>query len=281
MLKSNGGNATRGWVFEAHAGDRRQRNCRLTQSGYNVLSNQGLTTPMTPNELQRAIEANTQAIAGLNQAVNFLVTEAIRPAAQQASANYERLESIAGIVADSAQQIAQTLQTLSSLAEQSTVQQEIIAGNTQAITELTQLAESQQQRLDAFDSRLEETRTLVAENASLIAQIGVKVDANASLIAQIGDKVDANASQIAQNASQIAQIGDKVDANASQIAQNASQIAQIGDKVDANAGQIAQLREAVEVSKQETEALKEITRSQLAGIIANARRIDRLEQQAS
>ena len=180
---------------------------------------------MTPAEIQQAIAANTQAITDLSRTVNFLVTEAIRPAVQQSSANYERLESIVGIVADSAQQIAQNSQALSSLVELSTANQQQVASNTQAITMLTRLAEGNQQRLDAFDSRLEETRAIVADNGSQIAQIGVKVDANAE--------------------------------------------------------QIAQLQETVEASRQETEALKEITRTQLAGIIANGRRIDRLEQQAS
>jgi chromosome segregation ATPase len=167
--------------------------------------------PMTPNELQQAIEANTQAIAGLNQAVNFLVTEAVRPALQQSSANQEQLAQLIGFVSGNAEAIA----ALSELFESS---QQQIAANTAAITALTE-------SLAAFDSSLEDTRTLVANNASLVAQIGVKVDANAN--------------QIAANA------------------------------------------QAISESRQETEALKELSRSQLAGIIGNGRRIDRLEQQAS
>ena len=163
---------------------------------------------MTPAELQQAIEANTQAIAGLNQAVSFLVAEAIRPAVQQVSVNSERLEQLAGFVLGNAEAIA----AFSELFEANHQQ---IAANTAAITALTE-------RLTAFDSRLEETRSLVANNGSQIAQIGVKVDANAV--------------------------------------------------------QISQLQEAIEASRQETEALKELSRSQLAGVIGNGRRIDRLEQ---
>lgn len=163
---------------------------------------------MTPEQLLQQIAeqqaVNTQAIADLNQAVNFLVTEALRPAVQQSSANYERIERLEAVVEAGQQQLA---------------------SNTQAITALIQLAEGNQQRLDVFDSRLEETRALVADNGSQIAQIGVKVDANAV--------------------------------------------------------QISQLQESIRESRQETEALKELSRSQLAGIIGNGRRIDRLEQQAS
>lgn len=38
---------------------------------------------MTPEELQQAIEANTRAIGDVNQSINFLVSNFIRPNAQQ------------------------------------------------------------------------------------------------------------------------------------------------------------------------------------------------------
>lgn len=166
---------------------------------------------MTPQELQQAIAANTTAIGDLNQAMNFLVSEFIRPNAQQHLQSIERLNRIEGIV--------------EAIAEQQQTNTQQIAQNAEAITQ--------------FDKRLEETRALVADNASQIAQIGVKIDASVS------------------------------------------QIAQIGVKVDANSVQITRLQEAIETSREETEALKEITRAQLAGIIGNAQRIARLEQQAS
>lgn len=173
---------------------------------------------MTPAELQQAIEANTQAIANLNQAVTFLVTEAIRPAVQQSTTNQDQLDRLTGFVLGNAEAIA----TFSELFE---ANQQQIAANTAAITGLTE-------RLVAFDSRLEETRSLVASNGSQIAQIGVKVDANAVQISQLQEAIEAS-------------------------------------------------RQAAEASRQETEVLKELSRSQLAGIIGNGRRIDRLEQQAS
>jgi hypothetical protein len=86
--------------------------------------------------------------------------------------------------------------------------------------------------MDAFDSRLEETRSLVADNASQIAQLR---------------------QQQGNSQQQIDQLGIRVD----------------------------DLVARSERSLEETEALKELSRSQLAAIIANGRRIDRLEQQAS
>ena len=132
--------------------------CLREQSDYNKDLGLDCNT-MTPAELQQAIEANTQAISGLNQAVSFLVTEAIRPAVQQSSTNQDQLEQLTGFVLGNAEAIA----AFSELFE---ANQQQIAGNTAAITALTE-------RLVAFDSRLEETRSLVASNGSQIAQIGM------------------------------------------------------------------------------------------------------------
>lgn len=132
---------------------------------------------MTPAELQQAIEANTQSITALSDAVGVLVSQFIRPNAQQSVANQERLDQLTGFVLGNAEAIT----ALSELFE---TNQQQIAANTAAIAALTE-------RLAAFDNRLEETRSLVANNGSQIAQIGVKVDANAVQISQIGDKVDA------------------------------------------------------------------------------------------
>lgn len=164
--------------------------------------------PMTPSELQAAIESNNRAISQLastvgqsneqlNQALNFLVSEFIRPNTQQHLQSMERLERLEGIVESLVQQQQVSVDQIAANARQ-------IASNTESITR--------------FDGRLEETRQLVAKNASDIAQLGVKVD-------RIADKVDSNAAQVA--------------------------------------------------------ALVEASRTQLAGIISNGRRIDRLEQQAS
>lgn len=168
-------------------------------------------TGMSNDELQQAIAANTAAIAQLtttaeqtNQAINLLVSEFIRPNAQQARDNYERLERVEGYMV--------------SIAEQQQANAQQIAQNAEAITR--------------FDGRLEETRQLVAKNASDIAQLTVKQDRNADAISRLEATQQANAQQIAQNAQQVI-------------------------------------------------ALAEASRTQLAAIIGNGRRIDRLEQQVS
>ena len=163
---------------------------------------------MTPSELQAAIEANTKAISQLattversneqlNQAINVLVSDFIRPSTQQHLQSMERLERLEGIVEPIAQQQQENVDQIAANAQQ-------IASNAEAITR--------------FDGRLEETRQLVAQNGSQIAQLSVKQDRNADAIA-------------------------------------------------ANA--------------QQAEALAEASRTQLAAIIGNGRRIDRIEQQAS
>lgn len=135
---------------------------------------------MTPLELQAAIAANAGAISQLattversheqlNQALNFLVSDFIRPNTQQHLQSMERLERLEGIVERIAQQQQVSADQIIANAQQ-------IASNAESITR--------------FDERLEETRQLVAKNASDIAQLGVKVD-------RIADKVDSNAEQVA------------------------------------------------------------------------------------
>lgn len=70
-----------------------------------------------------------ERIEALNQALNFLTTEFIRSSAQQARANYERLERIEAVVAENAQSISR----IDSLIE---ANQRQIAANTENITRL-------------------------------------------------------------------------------------------------------------------------------------------------
>ncbi|MEO0516270.1 MAG: hypothetical protein AAF171_03105 [Cyanobacteria bacterium P01_A01_bin.116] len=149
-------------------------------------------------------EQNTQAIAQLTAAVDVLVSQFIRPNAQQANANRESLDEVVELLNRHARAIVEIDEQ-----QQANAQQIAATGDW----------------LEQFDSRLDETRQLVAKNASNIAQLTVKQDRNAGQIAALG---------IAQR-------------------ENATQI----------------------------EAIAELTRTQLAGIIGNGRRIDRLEQQAS
>ena len=186
-------------------------------------------TMTTPEQNAQQIAANTEAIAGINEAMNFLLTEFIRPNLQQHQQSIERmdrhaegmtileqridqlidsLEGVRDIVAQTSRQLAETAQQQQANAQQ-------IAQNAEAITR--------------YDSRLEETRQLVAQNASNIAQGSARHD---------------------------------------------QEMAEIRAAQDRNDQQIERI-------STEVQAIAEASRTQLAAIIGNGRRIDRLEQQAS
>lgn len=107
---------------------------------------------MTPKQLlgqvirQQAV--NTESLGDLNQALNFLVSEFIRPNAQQHRQSIERLDRLTDIVETNQAQIA---------------------SNTQSITGLTN-------SIITYSDRLEETRIIVAQNASCGAQLDVKLE---------------------------------------------------------------------------------------------------------
>lgn len=165
-------------------------------------------TMSTPEQPAQQNAANTDGIAGLNNAVNILVSEFIRPNAQQHQQSLERLERVEGIVEAIAQRLEETITQQQANARQ-------IAQNAEGITQYRQL--------------LEETRPLVAQNASNIAQGSARHD---------------------------------------------QEMAEIRAAQDRNDEQIERL-------STEVQAIAEASRTQLAAIIGNGRRIDRLEQQAS
>ena len=173
---------------------------------YNAVTANSLV--MTNDELQQAIAANTAAI-------NALVTQFIRPNAQQALENQRSIAQMLELMARHAQAIVQIDERLEANTQQ-------IAANSQQIAALGD-------RLEQFDTRLEETRALVADNASNIAQMGTMHD-------QMFERLDTRL-----------------------------------DRTDAQ----------INVLIEENRAFRESQQSQLAAIIGNGRRIDRLEQQAS
>ena len=94
---------------------------------------------MTPEQMQAIVEANTIAIAQINQALNTIVSEFIRPTTQQAVANFERLERIEGVVEASVQQIAANAEEISNLgravqanADQLADTRQLVAANAEA-----------------------------------------------------------------------------------------------------------------------------------------------------
>ncbi|MEO1792890.1 MAG: hypothetical protein AAFR25_11805 [Cyanobacteria bacterium J06629_19] len=64
------------------------------------------------------------------------------------------------------------------------------------------------------------------------------------------------------------------------VAQNSSDITKLTVKQDRNAEQLEALTAAQDRNASQIEALAETSRNQLAAIIGNSRRLDRLEQQA-
>ena len=174
-------------------------------------------------------ESNARNIAALTSAVDMLVSQFIRPAAQQANGNRETLDEVIELLSRHAEgllTLEQRLESLSELVARTAQQQQAnaqqIAQNAEAITQ--------------FDTRLEETRQLVAENGSRIAQLTVKQERNADQIAELRGLQQESAERLDR----------KLD--------------RLSDEV---------------------QAVAEATRTQLAAIIGNGRRIDRLEQQAS
>lgn len=163
---------------------------------------------MTNEELQQAIAANTAAIGAL-------VTQFIRPNSQQALENQRSVAQIIELMDRHARAIVEIDERLDANTQQIAANAEQIAANTQQIAALGE-------RLEQFAQRLEDTRALVAENGSRIAQLSVKQD-------QVLDRVDSQISTLVE----------------------------------------------------ENRAFRESQQSQLAAIIGNGRRIDRLEQRAS
>ena len=81
------------------------------------------------SRLEGIVGANTSANQSLSESLNFLVSEFIRPATQQAFANFERLERIESALENL---VAQSLVN----SEQIEANQQQIASNTESITRL-------------------------------------------------------------------------------------------------------------------------------------------------
>ena len=132
---------------------------------------------MTNDELQQAIAANTAAIGAL-------VTQFIRPNAQQALENQRSMAQIIELMDRHARAIIEIDERLEANTQQIAANAEQIAANTQQIAALGE-------RLEQFDQRLEDTRALVAENGSRIGQLSVKQD-------QVLDRVDSQISAMVE-----------------------------------------------------------------------------------
>ena len=119
------------------------------------LATSSLVMTMTNDELQQAIVANTAAI-------NALVTQFIRPNAQQAAENQRSIAQMLKLMARHSLAVVQI--------------DERLEANTQQIAANAEQIAAAGDRLEQFDQRLEEALALVAENASQIAQQGTRHD---------------------------------------------------------------------------------------------------------
>lgn len=198
-------------------------------------------------------ESNARDIASLTQALDMVVSQFVRPSVQQANANRETLNEVIDLLSRHAQGLL-----------------------------------SQEQRVDQLTGSLESVRDIVAQNAQQIAATTQQQQTNAQQIAQNTEAITAITQRLEQFDTRLEETRQLVAKNSSNIAQlsvkqdrNAEQIEKLTVKQDRNAELIAELRTAQRENATQVEALAEASRTQLAGIIGNGRRIDRLEQQAS
>lgn len=183
----------------------------------------------TPEQNAQNIADLTAAVAATNAAVNGLVSQFIRPNAQQANTNRETLSTVVEGLLNIEQRLDQMTTGLESL-------ESIVAQNAQQQQANNQQIAAIGDRLEQYDQRLEETRAIVAENSSGIAQLSVKQD-------QLLDRIDEQQAETTET--------------------------------------LNSLTETLNLLIEENRAFRESQQSQLAAIIGNGRRIDRLEQQAS
>ncbi|MFK8184012.1 MAG: hypothetical protein AB8B99_11610 [Phormidesmis sp.] len=160
-------------------------------------------------------EQNAQDIAALREVVNVLVSEFIRPNAQQHLESMARMERI----------------------------EKAVDRHSTAISQIDL-------KLDRFIDALEETRAIVAENAQNSAK-------NDKQIERLGTKLE--------------QYDERLEETRQLVAKNSSDIAQTATRIEASIDKLVE----------ENRAFRETAQTQLTAIIGNARRIDRLEQQAS
>ena len=93
------------------------------------------------DRLEEIVETNTLATRQLNESINCLVSEFIRPNTQQAFANYERLERLESALETLVAQSLVNAEQIAANPERIAANQEQIAGNTENITRLEAMIE--------------------------------------------------------------------------------------------------------------------------------------------
>lgn len=160
-----------------------------------------------------------------------------------------------------------------------------IAALTSAVDMLvSQFIRPATQQANANRERLDEVIDLLNRHAQGLLGQAQRLD-------QMIDRLDSIEGIVAQNAQQIAATAQQQQANAQQIALNAEALTAFDQRLDEtrqlvakNSSDFARMNTETKVSLdrliEENRAFRESQQSQLAAIIGNARRLERLEQQA-
>ena len=157
-----------------------------------------------------------------------------------------------------------------------------IAALTSAVSALvSQFIRPATQQANANRETLDEVIDLLSRHAQGLLSLEQRLD-------RMAEQLESLEGIVAQNAQQIAATAQQQQASAQQIAQNVEAIATYDRQLEEtrqlvanNASDFAQMNARMDQMLEENRAFRESQQTQLAAIIGNARRIDRLEQQAS
>ena len=126
--------------------------------------------------LERIVEANGLATQQLSESLNFLVTEFIRPATQQAYANYERLERLESALETLVGQSLVNAEQIASNTAQIEANQRQIASNTESITRLEATVNDQSQQIQVLIEEGRADRQTQREALAAILSVSGRVD---------------------------------------------------------------------------------------------------------
>ena len=137
------------------------------------------------------------------------------------------------------------------------------------------------QQADSNRETLDRVADLLESHAEGLLSLEQRIDQLAFSLESLRDIV-------AQNAQQLAATAQQQQVNAQQINQNAEAITRFEGRLEEtrqlvakNGSDVARMSVSVNQLIEENRAFRETAQTQLTAIISNARRIDRLEQQAS
>ena len=154
-----------------------------------------------------------------------------------------------------------------------------IAALTSAVSMLvSQFIQPATRQANGNRETLDEVIELLNRHAEGLLTLEQRLESLSEIVTQTAQQQQANAQQIAQNAEAITRYDQRLEETRQLVAKNSSDFAQMSVKHDHLQ---AETKESLDRLIEENRAFRESQQSQLAAIIGNARRIDRLEQQAS